>query len=29
MDMKAIGEQLAQRKEELMDEMGDGAAATH
>ncbi|CAN7143326.1 hemerythrin domain-containing protein [Phenylobacterium sp. LjRoot225] len=29
MDMKAIGEQLAARKEELMDEMGDGALATH
>jgi len=29
MDMKAIGEQLTVRKQELMDEMGDIASATH
>jgi hemerythrin superfamily protein len=29
MDLKAIGEQLAERKKELMAEMGDGASSTH
>jgi hypothetical protein len=29
MDMKAIGDRLAARKDELMDEMSEGPSARH